>query len=122
MDTLTPVNPVVMFRQDIDGGLRSIFIIKFYPKGTLCQLSVVIDSDVLDTNLLLGQKNGKCGDGARFVGNVYRQYIFCLDGAVGTVGKGIPVGTCGIKEQIECIFVLPVKIGGQHSQILYVGL
>lgn len=116
------MNPVIIFCQKADSRFGGFFVIKFNPQSTFRQFSVMIDADILDTHIMFCQQGGNRSDGARFVRDIHGEYIFRLDRTVGTVGKGIPVGTCGIKEQIECIFVLPVKIGGQHSQILYVGL
>ncbi len=112
------MNPVIIFCQKADSRFGGFFVIKFNPQSTFRQFSVMIDADILDTHIMFCQQGGNRSDGARFVRDIHGEYIFRLDRTVGTVGKGIPVGTSGVKKIIESVSIPAVDAGGQFCEIL----
>ena len=90
-----------MFGHNLDRLLDGVLVIELNAQRAFGELSVMIDADILDTNIVHGEQRGNGGNGTGFICNIYRDNIFLLDGSAGGVNEGFPIISRCIKKVIQ---------------------
>lgn len=85
------VDGVAAFREDSGCLFYAFFSIKFNIQGTLLLFSVVEDTNILDTDIMIGQNGSNICDGTGSVGNINAEGIRGFDRTAGSIDEGIPV-------------------------------
>ncbi len=112
------MNRITVFGHNLDRLLDGVLVVELNAQCAFGQLSVMVDSDILDTHIVHGEQRGNGGDGTGFICNIYRDNILLLDGSAGGVDERLPIISRCIKKVIQRISGSVVEAVGYFGEIL----